>query len=209
MFTSNSKLFKAHLINASSIKPLHGLVVSLTYNALYCLHHLHQPCQNQSCCSIKSSQELRRALQIHQAYSQVNTTHHVDPNHHHLHSTTFLMLRALDQSCQMGLLSGSPAGPPSQPRAWSSRALGLDRCVHKSALFLAGQGVPAEGYPHGPTPPEHTAKRRAPERSTDSGCSRSCSEFLGGGWEGKKFRTQGMKSENANQAQQHTGRLNS
>ena len=67
-----------------------------------------------------------------------------------------------------------------------------DHCVHKSALFLAGQGVPAEGYPHGPTLPEHSAKRHAPECSTESGCSRSCSEFLGGGWGGKKFRTQGM-----------------
>ena len=30
-------------------------------------------------------------------------------------------------------------------------------------------------------------KRHAPERSTDSGCSRNCSEFLGGGWGGQEI----------------------
>ena len=66
----------------------------------------------------------RHPLQIHLAYSQVDTTHQVcgpkppPPPPPPALSAAFSMLKTLDQSCQMGLLGGSPAGSPSQPRAF-------------------------------------------------------------------------------------------
>ena len=87
-----------------------------------------------------------------------------------------------------------PDGPggwqPSRP-TFPAQGFGQAEHLGSRAFTELRSSLQDKGF-LGPHSLNTQQKRHAPERSTDSGCSRNCSEFLGGGWGGKNFRTQMM-----------------